>query len=145
MLQVNVMRKYLSSRCRLGVGGERWWVTHDPSGLPDLTRLMNSVLTRTSSLLLCLHSLFLSLTTSNFSLFPPAHSPGDWSGSSRVVILIPAEPLKYLTICRLPWIYNYHHITFKLGSVALLHNLTPIYQRMQYLRIDWINYYWVRC
>lgn len=78
-LQVNVMRKYLSSRCWLGVRGERWWVTHHPSGLPDLTRLMNSVLTRTSSLLLCLHSLFLSLTTSNF---PPLSRGLIWQQQS---------------------------------------------------------------
>lgn len=56
------------------VRGEGWWVTNHPSGLRDLTRLMKSVLTRTSSLSLCLHSLFSSLTASYVFPFLP-HRP----------------------------------------------------------------------
>lgn len=45
------------------------------------------------------------------------------------MILVPAEPLKCLDHLSSPLdFYNYHPITFKLGTVALLHNLTPIHR-----------------
>lgn len=122
------------------VRGEGWWVTHHPLGAPwphktDEEFANKDQLSPTVSALSLLIFDRLLCFTPHPSLPPNHPTPhhcltlrGTDLADSGVLILIPAEPLKCLTICRLSRIYNYHHITFKLDADTLLHNLTSIYQ-----------------